>query len=88
MTINRKYATLYLLLNGRTEIDTTLIKRILSPFLEMDFETISNPVVYATIVPTSLDPDTVEGRVVTNGPFRGKYLFNGDRIVAIKWNLM
>jgi hypothetical protein len=87
-TVNRKYATLYLLLNGRTEIDANLIKRTLSPFLDMDFETISNPVVYAAIVPTSPDPDTVDGKIVTNGAFRGKFLFNGDRIVAIKWNLM
>lgn len=95
VTVNRQYATLYLLLNGMTPMTDIMVVDILKNFLKTDFDTSSLPHIYTRIVPTEpyIDPyadptdDITATSRITSGPWMHKATGNGNRLVAIKWVL-
>lgn len=88
MAINQRYATLYLALNGSRKVDVVSFIAIMRPYLLDNFESFQFPVLQEVTVPGVPDDRTVDGTEVSdNSPFRGWTLFNGNRLVLIKWNL-
>lgn len=86
MTINKKFATLYLLINSNEFIRQTEVITILQPFLT-EFQTNQAPVISNFIVEGKPDEDLDSGLTVTSGPFKGTVVYSGNVLSAIKWNI-
>jgi hypothetical protein len=85
MTINRHFATIYLLINSDKFIKQTEVITLLHPLLS-SFQTNQEPVIANFEIQAKPDDSLENGITVLTGPFKGLSLFSGYKLSAVKWN--
>ena len=86
MRTNKRWATIYLLINSPEFIKQSEVISLLQPLLT-NFQTNQAPVISNFLVTGKPDEDLDSGMTVTSGPFTGLVVYSGNKLSAIKWNI-